>query len=156
VSVSEQINPQVKRKLFRYKNLSIEKINLLKRRGFENKLRSYKRYLEKRKEKFFRVSNNLSLVRFSNSSGYHINCFRFFNGESKEHILKKLNICIELKNMNHKFLTEAIFNNGFRCDILDLTDGIIYEILNSESDEEFKEKIKNYPNLKIIKIRCRF
>ena len=151
----EQINPQLRRGYYKYKKLSIEKIEFLKRRRFENKLKSYKRYLEKKKEKFFKVSNNLSLVRFSNSSGYHMNCFRFFNGESKEHILKKLEICIELKNMNHKFLTEAIFVNGYRCDVLDLTDGTIYEILNSESDEKFEEKIKNYPkNLDVIKVRC--
>lgn len=62
---------------------------------------------------------------------------------------------MELKECGHEFITEAIFKNGARCDILDLTEGTIYEILNTETEEEFKEKIKNYPQeLKIIKIWC--
>lgn len=150
-----QIKPQYKREQYKYKKLSVEQIERLRKRQFENRLKSYKRHLEKQKEKFFKINNNLDLVRFSNRSGSHMNCFRFFNGESKKHILKKLEICIELKNKNHKFLTEAIFKNGYRCDVLDLSDGVIYEILNSENDKDFEEKVKNYPKgLDIVKVRC--
>ena len=56
-------------------------------------------------------------------------------------------------NKDHKFIIEGIFLNGIRCDIIDLTDGVIYEILNSEDDKKFNEKVKRYPKeLRIIKI----
>ncbi len=55
---------------------------------------------------------------------------------------EKLEICMEIKEWGHEFITEAIFKNGTRADILDLTEGTIYEILCSETEEEFKEKIQ--------------
>lgn len=114
------------------------------------KIRAFNRY----KEKLFLVRNNLSLIRFSNRSGSHINNLRFSLSESKAHIMKKLDICIDLMNKNHKFITEAIFDNGSRCDVFDITSGTVYEILNSETDEEFEEKIKKYPQeLEVVKIR---
>lgn len=45
----------------------------------------------------------------------------------------------------HKFITEGIFNNGSRCDVIDLTSGVVYEILNTEDEKKFEEKIKKYP-----------
>ena len=68
--------------------------------------------------------------------------------------MKKLEVCIDLLSKNHKFITEAIFENGSRCDVLDLTSGVVYEILCSETDEIFEEKIKKYPKeLEIVKVR---
>jgi len=38
--------------------------------------------------------------------------------------------------------------------VLDLTSGVVYEILCSETDEMFDEKIKKYPKeLEIVKVR---
>ena len=125
-------------------------IELMKESRFRCKIRAFKRQQEKQ----FRLRNNLNLVRFSNRTGCHINCFRFNLSESREHILKKLEICIDLMKENHKFITEAIFSNNCRCDVFDLTKGIVYEILNSESDKEFDEKIKKYPEeLEVIKMK---
>jgi len=125
-------------------------ITKMKQSQMRCKIRAFNRY----KEKIFALSNNLSLIRFSNRSGSHINNLRFSLAENKEHILKKLEVCLELMDKNHKFITEAIFDNGCRCDVFDITEGIVYEILNSESDEEFEEKIKKYPQeLEIVKIR---
>ena len=60
---------------------------------------------------------------------------------------------MELLNKNHKFITEGIFENGSRCDILDLSEGTIYEILNCESQERFKTKILKYPEkFKIVMV----
>ena len=68
--------------------------------------------------------------------------------------IKLKDICISLKNSNHDFITEAIFNNNSRADVVDLTDGVIYEILCSETEENFEEKIKKYPiNFKVIKVK---
>ncbi|MFH1209826.1 MAG: hypothetical protein V1663_03485 [archaeon] len=125
-------------------------INKMKQSQLRCKIRAFNRY----KEKLFLVSNNLSLIRFSNRSGSHINNLRFSLSESKQHIMKKLDVCIELMNKNHKFITEAIFDNGCRCDVFDITEGVVYEILCSETDEEFEEKIKHYPKeLEVIKVR---
>ena len=61
---------------------------------------------------------------------------------------------MELKDLGHMFVTEAIFNNGGRGDIADLTSGEIYEILVSENEENFEEKIKKYPDeFKMIKVK---
>ena len=124
-------------------------IELMKNNLYESKLRCYERY----KEKFFKVRNNLNLIRFSNRSGCHINCFRFNLSESREHILKKLDVCIDLLKKKHKFITEAVFIDGGRADVFDLTEGTIYEIMNSESDKEFKEKVKKYPEeIGVVKV----
>jgi hypothetical protein len=59
-----------------------------------------------------------------------------------------------LKEINHVFVTEAIFNNDSRCDVVDLTDGVIYEVLVSEDESKFEEKVKKYPGeFSIIKIK---
>lgn len=83
-----------------------------------------------------------------------MNCFRFNLSEDLKHIMKKLEIYIELMNKEHKFITEGVFLNGSKCDILDLTDGIVYEVLNSEDERRFEDKIKKYPErLEIIQIK---
>ncbi|MBU4502542.1 MAG: hypothetical protein KKA79_08140 [Nanoarchaeota archaeon] len=42
-----------------------------------------------------------------------------------------------------------------KFDILDLTEGTIYEILHTETEQKYKEKTKKYPKeLRVIKIRC--
>ena len=114
------------------------------------KIRAYNNHVRRLKEKCFSVSERLQYIRFSNRK---LNCLRWHNNESREHILKKLDICIELKNMNHIFITEAIFVDGGRADIIDLTSGIIYEIMNSENEKDCDEKVKNYPKeFRIVKL----
>jgi len=126
-------------------------IELMKQSKFECKKRAYQNHIRKLKEKYFSVNENLQFIRFSNRK---LNCLRWHNNESKEHILKKLEICIELKRLKHDFITEAIFNNGFRADVIDLSDSIIYEILCSEEEKDFYEKIKKYPKcFRVIKIK---
>lgn len=139
---------------FRY--LPPEKREKAKRLHYESKLRSYRKHLIRQKEnKWYKINENLQLIRTSNRFGSQRNVLRWSSGETKEHIMKKLEICMELKEWQHEFLTEAIFKNGTRCDILDLTDGTIYEILCSETEERFQEKIKKYPQeLKIVKVKC--
>lgn len=140
---------------FRY--LPPQKLERAKKLHFESKLRSYKKHLLRQKEKnpYYKIRQNLNLVRIGNRIGSQTNVLRWSNGETKEHIMKKLEVCMELKDWEHEFITEAIFKNGARCDILDLTEGTIYEILCSETEQRFEEKIQKYPKeLKIIKIRC--
>jgi sugar-specific transcriptional regulator TrmB len=140
---------------FRY--LPPEKLEKARRKHFDSKLRSYKKHLNKQKDKnpYYKIRQNLNLVRMNNRIGSHRNTLRWSSAETKAHILKKLEICMELKEWGHEFLTEAIFKNGARCDVLDLTEGTIYEILNTETDELLEEKVKTYPKeLQVIKIKC--
>jgi len=147
--------PETKKMVFRY--LPPEKRERARRLHYESKLRSWKQYLHKRKEEhpYYKIRQNLNLLRMNNRIGSQTNVLRWSAGETKEHILKKLEICMELKDWEHEFITEAIFTNGARCDVLDLTEGTVYEILCTETDETFNEKVKEYPKeLKIVKIRC--
>jgi len=128
-------------------------IELMKQSQIRCRRRAYDRHIMKLKGKSV-YRDNLGLIRFSNRCGSHINCFRFNLSEDIKHIHKKLDICIELMNKNHKFITEGIFLNGSRCDVIDLSEGIIYEILNTENEKKFREKIKKYPvGVKIVKVQ---
>lgn len=140
---------------FRY--LPPEKRERAKRLYYESKLRAYKKYLiiRKEKNKWYKVNENLQLIRTSNRFGSQRNLLRWSNAETKEHILKKLEVCMELKGWGHEFITEAIFKNGARCDVLDLTEGTIYEILHTETEEKYRQKIQRYPKeFRVVKIRC--
>lgn len=127
-------------------------IELMKQSLYACKKRAYEAHIRKLREKYYNVNERLQKIRVSNRK---LNCLRWYNGESREHILKKLEICIVLKNKGHKFLTEAIFENGSRADIVDLTDGVVYEVLCSESEEDCDIKIEKYPEeFEVIKIKC--
>lgn len=77
------------------------------------------------------------------------------SGETYEHVLKKLEVCYYLKKQGKSFITEGIFkDNGLRCDILNLDDGYIVEIINSESQESIDVKKEKYP-LPIIVINSK-
>ncbi len=98
------------------------------------------------KQKLLRKREVLNLIRFSNRSGSHTQCIRLNCNNTWEHELKKFEICWKLLKEKKEFLTEAIFLNGKRADIIDLSgEGKVIEVLHSESFESFKEKIKNYP-----------
>jgi len=98
----------------------------------------------------FGVSERLQHIRVSNRK---LNCLRWHNNESREHIIKKLDICRWLKEINHVFITEAIFLNEARADVVDLSEGVVYEILVSESEESCDEKVKKYPEeFEVVKI----
>ena len=105
----------------------------------------------KLKEKSFGISERLQYIRVSNRK---LNCLRWHNNESREHIIKKLDICRWLKEINHNFITEAIFDNNCRADVIDLTDAVIYEVLVSEDENKFEEKVKKYPKgFEVIKVK---
>ncbi len=93
----------------------------------------------------------LNLVRISNRVGSHVGCVRI-GSESREHFIKKAEVCFDLKKRGHLFVSEGIFKDGQRADIIDLTEGYIYEILKSETDIMLKKK--SYPlKIKAIKIK---
>lgn len=84
----------------------------------------------------------LGLVRESNRK---INVVRGSSSESKAHRDAKFNLCSKLINKGKHFVTEAIFKNGSRADILILDDFTVVEILCSETIKEARKKVESYP-----------
>lgn len=82
------------------------------------------------------------------------NALRWSKNETTAHIFTKLKICMELQDQDRDFYTEAIFEqSGLRADVIDADMGIIYEIVESESEESIEKKRKEYP-LPIIVIKA--
>jgi len=92
-------------------------------------------------------------IRHSNKVGSHRNCIRINVNNSFEHEVAKLRICYELIKEGKEIITEAIFNNGTRADIVVLDDYKIIEVLYSESEEACLEKAKSYPILFELEMR---
>ena len=104
----------------------------------------------------FRIINkNLQEVRISNRSGSHLNCIRLNASCSDEHNLEIIKRCMEYLKNGIPFLTECIFVNGMRCDILlpATYPALIEEIAVSESNESLANKQKKYPfPIKVIRL----
>lgn len=99
-----------------------------------------------------RVNECLRLVRMSNR---RVNEIRVGLNESVEHRDKKVEICIGLLKEGKSFVTEAIFLNGSRADILCLDNFTVYEIMKSEKDESIEKKREMYPSgLSFEVVRC--
>ncbi len=127
-------------------------IELMRQSQYECRKRAYEKQVERLREKCFSVNERLQYIRISNRK---LNCLRWHNNETREHIIKKLDICRWLKEINHVFITEAIFVNNSRADIVDLSGGVIYEILFSEKEKDCDMKIKKYPEeFRIVKVKC--
>ena len=91
----------------------------------------------------------LSALRPSNKSGSHVNCFRGTYSEDKpdDHEDCKYQVWKQLRKWGHDVIVEAIFNNGKRGDVVDITEGIVYEITFSETTEKLAEKVEAYPDM---------
>jgi len=84
----------------------------------------------------------LTHIRQSNRK---INQIRFSTSEGLLHRHAKAKVCRQLIANKENFITEAIFNNGGRADIINLSKGQIIEILVTESKEMAKKKLDVYP-----------
>lgn len=99
------------------------------------------------------VNKRLQCVRISNRSGSHVNCFRYrpnrndvYNGDDF-HEDAKFKVFKVLRKKDHDVIVEPIFNDGSRADLLDLTDGHIYEIKHTESQMSIDKKTLKYPSI---------
>jgi len=108
------------------------------------------------KQDLMRTRNDaMREIRFTNKTGSHRNCLRLSTANTKEHEFKKFEICWELLKEGKQFITEAIFDNGSRADILVLDDYKIIEILCSEKEADCINKSKKYPasfELEMVKV----
>jgi len=112
-----------------------------------NKIKSFEKHKAKQSNKF-RQRDFLDEMRFSNRSGSHTGCFRGAPGaETDEHLDMKYNIWKQLKKWGHEVMTEVIFTSGKRADVIDLTEGIIYEVLHTETLQDLKKKVEGYPEI---------
>lgn len=91
------------------------------------------------------VNNNMRLLEVGPRSGSHVNCFKYFPNNTDDHEDKKYQVFKELRKQGIPVMVEAIFTTGGRCDILDLLNGEIYEVLSTESLSEAKKKVEGYP-----------
>jgi len=75
------------------------------------------------------------------------NCIKLSAHSTKQHEFMKFSVCWELTKQKKEYITEAVFCNNKRADIVCLDTHTIYEILGTEIEEECKEKVNDYPKL---------
>jgi hypothetical protein len=92
---------------------------------------------------FMRKKETLGLLDIS----FHVkeNVVKISRHEKFEHALAKFCLSWELMQSGQDIVTEAIFQNNKRADILALQEGTAYEILCSEKPENILKKEKEYP-----------
>ena len=113
----------------------------------QKNLKYIERHKSRQKAKYESSPNYyLQQIEFSNRSGSHVNCFRYFPNNSREHEWMKFLVFTILRDAGVDLICEPVFVNGQgRADLLNLSHGVIIEILHSEKLEDAKEKVKKYP-----------
>jgi len=105
-------------------------------------------------EKELAIKRNDVAREIKHTSSIHRNYIQLHPQNSKEHEMKKVEICWELLNQEKEFITEAIFKDkNVRADIVVLDDKKIIEI--ESSDYKLEERKKHYPEdfeLEIVKL----
>jgi len=96
-----------------------------------------------------RINESLNELRLGNRG--HLNCIRLSSQTTGPHNDEIIKRCKDYLASGIPFITEAIFHNGRRCDILLPATMDVLEILHTESEAQYIEKIKYYP--KIFTIR---
>jgi hypothetical protein len=104
-----------------------------------------------------KTRNILNQIEFSCRTGNKINYFYYYKSERDKHIYLKFETYKKLRELGYDCLCEVKFKIGIRMDILAWRNSrfINVEILSSESLEQLKEKVKKYPNIEIICIKCK-
>jgi hypothetical protein len=107
-----------------------------------------------KQERQRRINDNLRLLDFRSKSGSHVNCIRISTANTLEHEIEKLIRAYHLMEHGSDIITEAVFENGGgRADLIDLLEGIVYEIVNSETEESITKKIIKYPlPVEVVKV----
>ena len=77
---------------------------------------------------------------------------KIFTNNTYEHELAKFRICFYLQKNKRTYMTEATFNDGGRADVVDLSSGVIYEVVNTEKEKsiEMKRNLYPFPIVKVI------
>lgn len=105
-------------------------------------------------QKELAIRRNNVARRIKHTSSIHRNYIQLHPQNSKEHEMKKVEICWNLLQKDKEFITEAEFRDkNVRADIVVLDDKKIIEI--ESSDYKLEERKKHYPEdfeLQIVKL----
>lgn len=90
-----------------------------------------------------------TLKKFDYSSQQHIDCIRFSKATGDKHRAMLLRLCNEAMENGHRFLTEARLSSTsdfdkLVADFVDLYDGDVVEIVDTESDKSIERKKQIY------------
>jgi len=101
-----------------------------------------------RSERQIRINSNINKLK-----GYKRdwNCVKFNPINSKEHEMKKAEVCFEASKKGFDFLTEVEFREGGRTDIYLPEIDFAIEILHTETNEMFLKK--KYPVKRVMPIK---
>ena len=97
---------------------------------------------DRRKRRLLRTINHYSLS--GNKEGY----VKIYSNNTYIHELIKFQIAYKLKTQGYDIYSEVKFNNGKRADLVAISpgsDGYIVEVLNSEKEASYEEKLNSYP-----------
>lgn len=86
---------------------------------------------------------NLNLVEPNNRIGSQEGSIRINSASTLNHELVKFLVCWILKKKGTKYLTEAKLKVGGRCDVLNESEGLAFEIMETETID--KLNAKDYP-----------
>jgi len=98
------------------------------------------------KKRQSRTLINAAYGLLSNSFNVKTNVVKINVGNTLQHEMAKFIKTFELIKDGKVVITEAIFKNGSRADIFNMTDLQIFEILHSEKMEEALQKKDYYPS----------
>lgn len=108
-----------------------------------------------KKDLAIKRNNVARLVRNANatSNEKHRRSVTIDPGNTIAHELMKFRRGFKCVNAGHRILTEIVFHNGKKADLLDLDIATVYEITHSESKKSLQAKAKSYPpGLSIIAV----
>ena len=83
---------------------------------------------------------------------------KYYKNNTKLHENTKWKIFTYLKDLGYDVYSECEFVTGGRADIIAIQDskGFIIELLNSETESQFVDKLNKYPLLfEVIRIDCK-
>ncbi len=93
-----------------------------------------------------RIRNNC--LRFLDKSfNIKVNVVKINVNNTLEHEVAKFIKCYELIKDKKQIITESIFKEGGRADVLCLDDMRVFEIMHTESEKEALSKVDKYPSL---------
>lgn len=92
--------------------------------------------------------NTLNKIKRTSLSGTKVGCAKYWKGTDYCHFRVISDIVWKLSSMGQEVYTEVEFINGGRADILaidKLGNAVIIEVLHTESEERFENKLSSYP-----------
>jgi hypothetical protein len=101
----------------------------------------------------------MSTIKYHSLSGNKINFIKCWKGTSYPHWRVLSDIAWKLINQGYDIMTEVEFNTSGRADLVAINgcgDGFIIEVLHTEDEREFEDKVSKYPPIfDIVKVKTK-